>query len=167
MRDLPIPYPQTDLYANLVTWPTPAAPALEVPFCDICDQDQTEVPGMVLATYRGGSICTDCLSNNPHEEEYREDLALWLERYLPITRCQYCQQLTQTRQDPQGPDGGCRACVQARETVWRRHLEALNADHRSTLAQLDAVARLDAEARSLQARAKARRAKTPTQEGRP
>jgi hypothetical protein len=140
MRDRPLP-DTSDLYANLVTWPTPATPPLEVPFCEICTQDQTAEPGMVLGTHRGITICTDCLRDNPHEAEYCEQLALWCERFLPITRCQHCQCLTQTRQDPQGPDGGCRACLLARETAWTRHLQALRADDRSTLARLGAEVR--------------------------
>lgn len=112
-----------------------------VPACEICDQDQADVPGMVLARWHEHDICTDCLTDGPPMQEYREQLAVWEEKFLPITRCPWCQQLTRTAQDPQGSSGACRRCLRehdgVRNAIWQQICSAMRADDRSTLARLE------------------------------
>lgn len=85
----------------------------QIRYCDVCEENYLEAPTMILARWHDQDICTDCLSNRPGVEEEEEAVALCVERYWPITRCQYCHCRTQTAQDPQGPDGGCARCLYA------------------------------------------------------
>jgi hypothetical protein len=52
-----------------------------VPYCDVCEKDHADDPGLVLARWQHMDICLDCLEACPGQEAYRDAEA------CPAPRC--------------------------------------------------------------------------------